>query len=129
MYIRRTQTRNTTTGDTYYTFRLVHSYRSKGKVKQKTLLNLGRHFDVDQDQWPSLCTRVDEVLSGQQSFVPSELPIAVERQAQRIAAQLLARESQKAAEAPPQEGDVQSVDLDSMDLIRPRTVAVEQVVL
>ena len=95
MYIRRTQTRNTTTGDRYYTYRLVHSYRHGKAVKQKTLLNLGRHFDVDQADWPILCTRIDEVLSGQLSLVPPELPVAVERQAQRIAAQLMARDYER----------------------------------
>ncbi|GAB6044263.1 hypothetical protein JCM17961_49480 [Endothiovibrio diazotrophicus] len=46
MYIRRTRTRNTTTGEGYYTHRLVSSERVGGKVRQRTLLNLGRHFDV-----------------------------------------------------------------------------------
>ena len=48
MFIRRTQTRNTTSGERYYTHRLIQSKRIDGKVRQITLLNLGRHFDVDQ---------------------------------------------------------------------------------
>jgi len=36
MYIRRTQTRNTTSGERYYTHRLVCSKRIDGKVKQIT---------------------------------------------------------------------------------------------
>ena len=65
MYIRRTQTRNTAAGESYYTYRLVRSERVGGKVKQLTLLNLGRHFDVEQSQWPVLCTRIEELLSAQ----------------------------------------------------------------
>jgi hypothetical protein len=44
MYIRRTQTRSNATGEHYFTYRLVLSERSAGKVKQVTLLNLGAVF-------------------------------------------------------------------------------------
>ena len=44
MFIRRTQTRSTPSGQTYFTHRLVRSHRLSGKVRQQTLLNLGRHF-------------------------------------------------------------------------------------
>jgi len=44
MYMRRTQTRSNATGEPYFTYRLVRSERIDGKVKQVTLLNLGRHF-------------------------------------------------------------------------------------
>ncbi len=73
-------------------------------------------------------------LSGQAAlFDDGEkgLPLAVERQAERIAARLLAE--QGAAPAPPDSvgapggGDVQSVDVDSLSLVRPRSVGVEQV--
>ena len=42
MFIRRTATRNTITGESYHTYRLVRSERVGGKVRQVTLLNLGR---------------------------------------------------------------------------------------
>ena len=70
MYIRRTQTRNTASGERYYTYRLVESKRVEGKVKQITRLNLGRHFDVGQDHWPALCARIEELLQGQAPLVP-----------------------------------------------------------
>ena len=54
------------------------------------MLNLGRHFDIPQAHWPLLCTRIDDVLSGQAPLVP-DCPPAVEHEAQRIAAQLVAR--------------------------------------
>ena len=59
MYIRRTQTRNTASGERYYTYRLVESKRVEGKVKQITRLNLGRHFDVGQDHWVSMANNFD----------------------------------------------------------------------
>jgi len=48
MSIRRTQTRSTVTGETYTTHRRVRSMRSGGKVRQVTVLNLGRHLAVAQ---------------------------------------------------------------------------------
>jgi len=128
MFIRRTQTRNTTSGETYHTHRLVRSARVDGKVKQLTLLNLGRHFDLDQAHWPALCVRLEELLAGQAGLLPAEGPAAVERHAQRIAAQLLARgqpAAESVAQTPGTAGDVQAVDVDSLELVRPRTVGVE----
>ena len=69
MYIRRTQTRSNATGEPYFTYRLVRSERIDGMVKQVTLLNLGRHFAVDQSLWPAMCVRIDELLAGQASLV------------------------------------------------------------
>jgi hypothetical protein len=50
MFIRRTQTLNTATGETYFNFthRLVRSERVGGKVRQVTVLDLGRHLAVAQ---------------------------------------------------------------------------------
>ena len=123
MFIRRTQTRSTASGETYFTFRLVRSERAGDKVRQRTLLNLGRHFEVEQGDWPVLCRRIDEVLTGQLALDPQCLP-ALEAHAQRIAAQLLARERPRAPDDGP---DIQPVDVDSLELLRPRSVGVEHV--
>jgi hypothetical protein len=61
MYIRRTHINNSATGERYYTYRLVASQRVDGKPRQLTLLNLGRHFAVDQDWWASLCVRIEQL--------------------------------------------------------------------
>ena len=91
MYIRRTHTNNSATGERYFTYRLVKSERVGGCTRQSTLLNLGRHFAIEQDFWPTLCARVDEIMGCQLTLLPIDCPLAVEREAQRIAALLLAR--------------------------------------
>ena len=91
MYIRRTHTNNSATGERYFTYRLVKSERVGGCTRQSTLLNLGRHFAIEQDYWPTLCARVDEIMGCQLTLLPIDCPLAVEREAQRIAALLLAR--------------------------------------
>jgi hypothetical protein len=49
MFIRRTQTSNSSSGEAYFTFRLVQGERRGDRVRQTTLLNLGRHFIIKQE--------------------------------------------------------------------------------
>ena len=65
MFIRRTQTRRAKDGSAYMTHRLVRSERRGGKVRQRTLLNLGRHFEIEPESWPRLCARIKDLLDGQ----------------------------------------------------------------
>ena len=90
MFIRRTQTRSLHSGQTYFTHRLVRSHRVSGKVRQQTLLNLGRHFSVPREDWPLLCRRLDQILTGQLPLLPvASTPL--EEEAQRMAQRLLVR--------------------------------------
>ena len=137
MFIRRTQTRNTITGESYFTHRLVRSQRSGSQVRQVTLLNLGRYFQVAQEYWPTLCARIEQLLDPQPSLLEVECTVAVEREAQRIVSRLLQQQKDDVsitdtpdkATGATQSGDVQAVDVDSLELSRPRTVGVEHVAL
>ena len=121
MFIRCTQTRVTATGSTYFTHRLVRAERRGDKVRQRTLLNLGRHFEVSRNDWSVLCQRIEEVLSGQIRLLP-DCPLGLETYAQRIAAQLLARHADlSGAATPPEEPGVQAIHVDSLELIRLRS--------
>ena len=100
MFIRRTQTRATAAGATYFTHRLVRAERCGDKVRQRTLLNLGRHFEVSRNDWTVLCQRIEEVLSGQMRLLP-DCPPVLETHAQRIATQLLARHAAPSGAATP----------------------------
>ena len=124
MFIRRTQTRRTADGKPYFSHRLVHTERLGHSVRQRTLLNLGRHFDIAQADWPLLCTRITDVLNGQPPLM-TDCPPAVEEEAQRVAAQLLARGAQTGTPTG-SAADIQRVDVDSLRLARPRSVGVEQ---
>ena len=122
MFVRRTLTRRTG-GQDYHSHRLVESRRDGAKVRQRTLLNLGSDFDLPKTQWPDLCRRIDEILNGQAPLL-DDVPEAVEAEAQRIAAQLLARGRAGDTEAA---RDLVTVDVDTLSLARPRSVGVEQV--
>ena len=123
VFIRRTQTRRAKDGSAYTTHRLVRSERRGGKVRQRTLLNLGRHFEIEPDAWPRLCARIEDLLDAQPGLL-DDVPPAIEAEAQRIAALLLAR---RVGGAPGVGGDAVAVHPDSMELARPRGVGVEQV--
>jgi len=137
MFIRRTQTRNRASGQPYTTYRLVHTARVGGAVKQSTLLNLGSHFDLPQHEWAWLAQRIDELLRGQQPLLDAALSDAGQALAQRYAAQLIALQPSaasitRAAAAKADSGEVdryQEVDLDSLDIVRPRSVGVEHAAL
>jgi len=137
MFIRRSQTRNRLSGEPYTTYRLVHTARVGGAVKQTTLLNLGSHFDLAQHEWPALARRIDELLRGQRSLLDTTLSDTGQALAQRYAAQLIALHpsaasisAAAAAKADPGEpGRYQEVDLDSLELVRPRSVGVEHAAL
>ena len=73
MFIRCTRTRSRSSGEPYVTYRLVQTARVGGVVKQTTLLNLGSHFDLPQDQWVALALRIDELLRGQASLLDTAL--------------------------------------------------------
>jgi transposase len=95
MFIRQTRTSNKATGEGYFTYRLVRGERIAGKVRQITVLNLGRHFPVVQDDWPLLCSRIEQLLAPQTLLCEIKCPPHLERTAQRYIGQLIARASDK----------------------------------
>ncbi len=137
MFVRRTNTGNRSTGKPYFTHRLVDAIRIGKTVKQRTLLNLGTHFDLPQDQWPALASRIEQILHGQATLLVEDLSEQGETFAQRYAAQLLVRTStppvaSAGAAAGGENTDstrYAEVDLDSIALVRPRTVGVEHAAL
>ena len=122
MYIRRVKTRRISTGETYYSHRLVASRREGGCVRQITLLNLGSHFDLPENQWNALCLRLSQLLGQQGVLLPADLPEVVESTAQALAARLVARAPVAAAPA-----EFVEVDVSSLQLLQPRSVGVESV--
>lgn len=127
MFIRRTQTRSLSSGQTYFTHRLVRSHRLSGKVRQQTLLNLGRHFSVPREDWPLLCRRLDQILTGQLPLLPVASTL-LEEEAQGMAARLLEGEADVTGLGGEASSEhLQTVEVDSVELTRPRSVGVEQV--
>ena len=147
MFIRQTRTNNKITGEGTFTFRLVRGERLGGKVRQITVLNLGRHFSVKQEDWPLLCLRLEQLLHPQDNFLPMACSEILEATAQRYFGQLVERavppalavadpvtpgEADNPVNAREPERpvpDFQEVDIDSLQLTQPRSVGVEHLAL
>jgi len=89
MFIRRTTIKSRRTGAPYYSYRLVESIREGARVRQRTLLSLGRHFEVPRAQWPALVQRIEALLSGQGQLFATQLDARWEQSAQHYAAQVI----------------------------------------
>ncbi len=125
MFIRCTTTRTKETGETYKTFRLVESERIDGKVKQHTLLNLGRYFDVPKSQWKSLSSRIDQLLTAQTDWLTIDLEETLETLPQCYATQIITSRSTVLDDTV----QFETVDIGNIELVRPRRVGVEQIAL
>jgi len=77
----------------------VPSERVGGRVRQITLLNLGRPCALPPEEWPALCARREELRRGQGALLAGAGP--VEREAQRLFARLLARQGEPRRPAAP----------------------------
>jgi transposase len=129
MYIRRSAIKSRHTGEPYYTYRLVESARIDGRVRQRTLVNLGRHFDVPREQWSALAQRIKQLMDRQADLLPIDLDPKWEALAQRYSALVIRAKARWDEAASPEGADYQTVDVNSLDPVRPRSVGVEHVCL
>ena len=124
MYIRKTQCQKRKAGGHYYTYRLVESRRTAKGVRQRTLLNLGVDFSLPREQWPDLTKRIEDILGGQHSLF--DIDCDVERLAQGYASRIIISHQDV---SDPDDIDYREVDLDSIELSRPRSVGGEHITL
>ncbi|MEA2085405.1 MAG: IS1634 family transposase [Thermodesulfobacteriota bacterium] len=124
MYIRRTSIKSRKDGAQYYTYRLVESRRTDKGVRQHTMLNLGVDFSLPREQWPDLTKRIEEIFSGQQSLF--DIDRDIEKLAQSYASRIIASHQDV---SDPDSIDYREVDLDSLEMSRPRSVGGEHVTL
>ena len=124
MFIRRTTTGAAADGTRHPTYRLVETVRVADKVRQRTLLNLGRHFSVPREDWPTLCRRIEELLGGQAALMP--VAPEIEAEAHLICRQLLVRQSR---EPDTQGPDYQTVDINTATDFDQRSVGIEHAAL
>ncbi len=115
MYIRKTKIKSGRNGEPYYTYWLAESVRTGNSVRQRTLINLGKHFDVDPEHWPAFSTRVEQILNAQSGQVAlfdlgQELGETLEASAQRTAALVIHKYAQP-VDAP---SDSSTVEVDCL---------------
>ena len=87
MYIRRTTIKSRKDGKQYFAYRFVESKRIGKKVRQNTVLNIGVNFALPRDQWPILCSRIKDIISGQKNLF--KVSGKIEQLAQNYAARMI----------------------------------------
>lgn len=128
MFIRQTKTRSATSGDSYFTHRIVESRRVGKKVSQHTLLNLGSNFELPKEVWPELCTRIEQIFNSENPLFTVDP--SIEESAQHIYSQIIARRGElQGLESKEKNHDFQEVDVNSLKQIKPRSVGAEHVSL
>ena len=128
MFIRQTKTSSTSTGKSYFTYRIVESKRVGKKVTQHILLNLGSNFDLPKDLWPELCTRIEQILNSETPLFAVDA--SIEKSAQHLYSQIIARRGEiQSLENAKEDQDFQEVDISSLQQIKPRSVGAEHVSL
>jgi transposase len=130
MYIRQTKTKTSTTDENYTTFRIVDGVRDGSKVKQRTLLNLGKYFDLPPEMWGRLCSRIDEILKRRQ-MLPGFAEVwnhpDVEKYAQQFAARIIAKRATEIHKIDEKPEEYIRIIPDSLEMSNNRTVGVEHV--
>ncbi len=127
MFIRKTRINSKKDGTSYFTYRLVESRRTETGVKQITLLNLGSHFSLPKEQWPHLVACIQDHLGGQSSFGSYNQDI--EEKAVHFASQIVRLTQSREALELKHEKDMKNIDLNSIDLLQPRSIGGEHVAL
>jgi len=124
MYIRKIKIKNRKSGKVYFTYRLVEAIRTSQSVKQRIVLNLGRHFAVEKKDWLVLAKRIEAILSGQCNL--SGMDTHLEVSAQRYAAMILQKQD---PDVDVDKAQYHEVDINSLQMLRPRSVGLEYVCL
>ena len=125
MYIRRTTIKSREDGKQYFAYRFVESKRIGKKVRQYTLLNIGANFSLPRDQWQSLCSRIQDIITGQKNLF--EVNQEIERLAQDYAARIIQTQTENVQEK--KKTDFHDIDVNSLESMRPRSISCEHVAL
>jgi transposase len=138
MYIRRTKTKTLDQGGGYYTYRIVESIRFGDKVKQRTLLNLGKDFPIPKEHWPLLTKRIEQLMQQptqrQEDLfdLSDNLDKSLEASAQHYCAQILRKLSRPSGDSSKNltdliEPDYHTVDINHLEAFQPRSIGAETI--
>ena len=128
MCIKATKTHADKDGQPVRSHRLVLSQRVGGKVRHRTLLNLGTDYPVAKEKWREVAVLAEAQLHGRPPLLQAAPD--VQAAAEDIVAKLRARGFR--AEAMREEAgkpDIATVDLDTLEHENPRTVGCERLCL
>ena len=126
MFIRKVPHKNKKNRKEYCTYKLVESIRTERGPRQRDILNLGVGFDLPKEQWKDLANCIEEIITGQKSFI--DYPKTISTVAKRYAKEIIREQAyviDTGKDIPP---DYATIDLNSVEDEDARTVGAEYVV-
>ena len=117
MFIKEVKKRNGRTKKIYRYLHLVESVRTERGPRQKLVLNLG-NLDIHPSQYKSLARRIEDILTGQQSFI--ELDKKIEKYARDAANEIFKKQAREIEEK--SEPEYQLIDVNSLETEKPRSL-------
>jgi len=132
MFIRAVQKKDSKKKTTYTYYRLTSSHRIGNKTRQTVILNLGKLEGVDKFDHKILANRIEEIISGGNNVLFSEIPNTLEELAQSFAKKIAKEKvfpSQKGKSLSKElESNYDNVDLDSIEQIESKDIGGEWLV-
>ena len=122
MFVKEISKQNQGYAKTFVSYRLMESYRTPRGPRQRKIIDLG-HLDIPKDDWKILADRIEELLSGQQTFTTP--PDHIETLAQHYAQLIRQKEMQSLPVAERSHSDWHTVDLNSFAPGQSRTIGGE----
>jgi len=122
MYIRKVSKKNGVTKKIYQYLHLVENIRTSTGPRQKLILNLG-NIDVHESQFKTLAKRIEDILTGQQSFI--QVDEKINKYAKKAADKIFEKQSREDANNKPT--DYQDVNLNSLEVENARSFGAEYV--
>jgi len=122
MFIRKVKKRNGRSPKLYEYLYLVESVRTEHGPRQKLILNLGA-LDIPQSQYKALAQRIEDILTGRESFF--KIDDSIEKIAQQAANKIFRKHAKESDET--STTDYQEVDINSMNVEHCRSIGAEYV--
>jgi hypothetical protein len=130
MYILKTKTKSTPDGGSFFTYRIVESFRVGTLVKQRILLHLGKDIGIEQPHWTLLTARIDQLLQGSAPRQTEVFDLAdvlgqlLETAAQRYSKLIIAKLAHPLDPASPEQ-DYHQVDINQLEAVQAHSIGTE----
>lgn len=122
MFIKKVTKTNGSSKKKYTYLHLVESIRTPAGPRQRLILNLGQ-LDIDASQYHELSSRIEGILTGQNTLLPVDPDI--EKLAQTFSKKIFDKKAEKINDNP--SNDFQTVDVNSMEVSLPRSIGAEYI--
>lgn len=132
MFIRAVQKKDSKKEKSYTYYRLTSSHRIGNKTRQTVILNLGRLENIEKSDHKILANRIEEIISGSENNLFSDIADHIEEQAQAFAKKILTEKVFPSTKGKTLSAEVknnyQNVDIDSFEQIESKNIGGEWLV-